>query len=311
MSGQLTNHLRGIFRSYGALQAFWSPEPTSIASLQDWLADKAIVTLVARTTLITLIFCSCVFAQATSADPKASPNADTSLSTQSDTSKTETRDPIESADEYKSKLTFSVYFTPGNQAFDLNLRHQLGSFTVWIAGYYDPKNNKLIRTGIQYDYRKAWFHFVPTLEVSTTRAVSGSLSFELGSGRTIALAGYSRTNLKAFFDLFWDPGDSVQLGIGHKLSSYDRIQAYTIFDVRLHTGQQNTHVVWRHKLNANNGITFDGVFKSGHEDSGQYIRAVGLGVYYDRPHWFWKLYYDPHVNFNSYTMVRTGIGFKF
>ncbi len=230
----------------------------------------------------------------------------------SEDSKKEERDPIEKADEYKSKLTFSTYFTSGNQAFDLNLRHQLGSsFTVWIAGFYDPKSNKLIRVGAQYDYRKAWFHFVPTLEVATTRAVSGSLSFELGSGKTIALAGYSRTNLKAFFDLFWDPGDSVQLGVGHKLSSYDRIQAYTIFDVRLHTGQQNTHVVWRHKLNANNGITFDGVFKSGHEDSGKYIRAVGLGVYYDRPHWFWKLYYDPHVNFASNTMVRTGIGWKF
>jgi len=73
----------------------------------------------------------------------------------------------------------------------------------------------------------------------------------------------ARTNLRPFFDLFWDPGDSVQLGIGHRISNYDRIQAYTIFDVRLHTEQQNTHVLWRHKLNANNGITFDGVSRPG------------------------------------------------
>jgi len=226
-------------------------------------------------------------------------------------SKKADRDPIEKADEYKSKLTFGVYFTPGNQAYDLNLRHQLGPFTVWIAGFYDPQNNKLLRTGIQYDYKRAWFHFVPTVEVSTTRAVTGSLYTELGSGKTFAIAGVSRTNLKAFFDLFWDPSESVQLGIGHKISGYDRFQAYTIFDVRLHTEQQNTHVVWRHKLNANNGITFDGVFKSGHTDSGQFIRSVGVGVYYDRPHWFWKLYYDPYVNFANHTMVRTGIGLKF
>jgi len=103
----------------------------------------------------------------------------------------------------------------------------------------------------------------------------------------------------------------VQLGIGHKISSYDRIQGYTIFDVRLHTEQQNTHVLWRHKLNANNGITFDVVFKSGHGDSGAFIRAAGIGVYYDREKWFWKLYYDPHVNFSDHTMVRTGIGLKF
>ncbi len=277
------------------------------------------------TILFVLPFCLVGFpAQAQSGTPKpeSSPSPDNSTfhslvnpvvdpTPQSDQGNKEDRDPIEKADEYKSKLTFSTYFTPGNRAFDLNLRHQLGPFTVWIAGFYDPQTNQLLRTGIQYDYRKAWFHFVPTVEVATTKAVSGSLSFELGSGKTVALVGYSRTNLKPFFDLFWDPGDSVQLGIGHKLSSYDRIQAYTIFDVRLHTGQQNTHVIWRRKLNRSNGITLDGVFKSGHEDSGQYIRAVGLGIYYDRPHWFWKLYYDPHVNFASHTMVRTGIGLKF
>jgi hypothetical protein len=117
--------------------------------------------------------------------------------------------------------------------------------------------------------------------------------------------------LKAFFDLFWDPSEAAQLGIGHKISNYDRIQAYTIFDVRLHTEQQNTHVLYRRKLNANNGITFDGVFKSGRSDSGKFIRDAGIGVYYDRPKWFWKLYYDPHVNFSDHTMVRTGIGIKF
>src|SRR5712692_2159815 len=263
--------------------------------------------LLTRIILLTVIlFLLGAAAPAQTPEPSPTPNQSSS-----EDSKKEERDPIEKADEYKSKLTFSTYFTSGDRAYDLNLRHQLGPFTVWIAGFYDPKSNKLIRVGAQFDYKKAWFHFVPTLEVATTKGVSGSLYSELGSGKTFAVAGVSRTNLKAFFDLFWDPSDSVQLGIGHKINSYDRIQAYTIFDVRLHTGRQNTHVVWRHKLNANNGITFDGVFKSGHEDSGEYIRAVGLGVYYDRPHWFWKLYYDPHVNFNSYTMVRTGIGWKF
>jgi len=258
------------------------------------------------TVTVFLLSVACLAQNPVTPEPSPTPNQSSSAA-----SKKEDRDPIDKADEYKSKLTFSTYFTRGNRAFDLNLRHQLGPFTVWIAGFYDPQSNRLLRTGIQYDYRKAWFHFVPSIEVATTKAVSGSLSFELGSGKTIALVGYSRTNLKPFFDLFWDPGDSVQLGVGHKLSDYDRIQAFTIFDVRLHTSQQNTHLLWRHKLNRNNGITFDGIFKSGHEDSGRYIRSVSLGVYYDRPHWFWKLYYDPHVNFTGRTMVRTGIGLKF
>ena len=103
----------------------------------------------------------------------------------------------------------------------------------------------------------------------------------------------------------------LPLGIGHRLSDYDRIQAFTVFDVRLHTGQQNTHVTYRHKINRNNGITFDGVFKSGHIDSGKYIHAAGIGAYYDRPKWFWKIYFDPYVNYTSHTMLRTGIGLKF
>ncbi len=250
------------------------------------------------------------FAQSSRPKAQPSPSPD-SLSEQSDQTTEKHRDPVEDADEFKSKLTLGIYFTRGDRAYDLNLRHQFGPLTAWIAGFYDPNSTKLIRVGGQYDYKRGWLHLVPSLEVSTNRAMSGSLSSELGSGKTIAIAGVSRTNLRAFFDLFWDPSDSVQLGIARKLSSYDRISAFTIFDVRLHTGQQNTHIVWRHKLNATNGITFDGLFKSGHTDSGEYIRNVGIGVYYDRPKWFWKLYYDPHVNFTDKTMVRTGIGLKF
>jgi hypothetical protein len=245
-----------------------------------------------------------VAAVAQSPSPTPSPGPD-------NTSQQTLRDPIQHSDDFKSKLTFGVYFTKDGQAYDLNLRHQFGpNVTAWIAGYADTEHNKLIRVGAQYDYHKKWFHFVPSGEIETTKGASLSLYSELGY-KTIAMVGYSRTNLKTFFDLFWDPGDSVTLGIGHRLSDYDRIQAFTVFDVRLHTGQQNTHVTYRHKINGTNGITFDAVFKSGHIDTGEYIRAAGIGVYYDRPKWFWKIYFDPHVNYTVHTMVRTGIGLKF
>ena len=288
-----------------SVESILSLQSINILSLRDGSSLTMVLPGVTRPILLIVILCCCALsslAQSTSASPQPSPSPE---------AKTETRDPIERSDEFKSKLTFSVYFTNGERLYDLNLRHQFGPLTAWIAGFAQPNGTKLIRVGAQYDYKKAWFHFVPTLEVATTKAVSGSLYSELGSGNTIAIVGVSRTNLKSFFDLFWDPSDAVQLGVGHKLSSYDRIQAYSIFDVRLHTEQQNTHVVWRHKLNANNGITFDGVFKTGREDSGKFIHTAGIGAYYDRPKWFWKVYYDPHVNFTSHTMVRTGIGLKF
>ncbi len=278
------------------------------------ITPNGLLAPLARTLFFVLALCfldHAALAQSNKAKPQPSPSPDNSSSEKSDQSKQEPRDPVENADEFKSKLTLGIYFTSGARAYDLNLRHQFGPLTAWIAGFYDPQSNKLIRVGAQYDYKKGWLHLVPSLEVSTTRAMAGSLSSELGSGKTVVLAGVSRTNLRPFFDLFWDPGDSVQLGIAHRLSSYDRISGFTIFDVRLHTKQQNTHVLWRHKLNRNNGITVDGLFKSGRTESGEFIHNVGIGVYYDRPKWFWKLYYDPHVNFTDRTMVRTGIGLKF
>ncbi len=283
MFGQLTNCARGTSRSLYlvARSACRRPESINISSLRDWFRPCArttqtlLLSVRSWTILFVLPICLVGFpARSQSGTPKPEPSP--------------------SLDNSTFHSLVNPVVDPTSQSDQAKKEDR------------DP-----IEKADEYDYKKAWFHFVPTLEVATTKGVSGSLYSELGSGKTFAVAGVSRTNLKAFFDLFWDPSESVQLGIGHKISSYDRIQAYTIFDVRLHTEQQNTHVVWRHKLNANNGITFDGVFKSGHTDSGQFIRAVGLGVYYDRPHWFWKLYYDPYVNFANHTMVRTGIGFKF
>lgn len=262
---------------------------------------------------LTLLWCTLLridsFAQAGSTRPQPPPNSDKSPSEQSDQAKQAPQEPIEKADQLKSKLTFGLYFLPGSRNYDLNYRRQFGSLTSWVAAFINPHGTKLMRVGAQYDYKYQWLHLVPTLEVSTTKAMAGSLYSEMG-GRTYAIAGVSRTNLKPFFDLFWDPGDSVQLGFGHKISDYDRVTAYSIFDVRLHTHQQNTHISWRHRLNAANGITLDALIKTGRGDEG-YTRAAGLGIYYDRPTWFWKLYYDPHVNFTNQTMVRTGIGYKF
>ncbi len=120
-------------------------------------------------TLLLILVClssQTVFAQSSTPKAQASPSPDSSASEQAEQSKGKERDPIEDADEFKSKLTLGIYFTPGTRAYDLNLRHQFGPFTAWIAGFYDPNSSKLIRVGGQYDYKKAWLHLVPTLEVS-------------------------------------------------------------------------------------------------------------------------------------------------
>jgi len=218
--------------------------------------------------------------------------------------------PIERADELKTKVTFAVYYLPREVSYDLNFRRQFGSAFAWIGAFIDPNGGSQGRVGAEYDFHHEWFLFIPTLEVTTNGAVFGSLYAELGKDY-YGIVGFARTNLRPFNDLFFDPNDAVQLGAGYKIDSYDKLYAYSIFDVRLHTHQQDTHVLWRHRLDENNGITLDGLYKSGNTDEHKYIRAVGIGIYYDRPTWFWKAYYDPYVNFTRHTMVRVGVGLKF
>src|ERR1700730_363790 len=78
---------------------------------------------------------------------KDPPKSDKSPSEQSDQSQQASQDPIDRADELKSKLTFGIYFLSDARVYDINMRHQFGDLTAWIAGFYDPKGTKLARVG--------------------------------------------------------------------------------------------------------------------------------------------------------------------
>lgn len=258
--------------------------------------------------LAALVAVMLIAAAACVAQQNSSKQTDQKPDEQGQPQKAET--PVEHADELKSKVTFSAYGLSNDYNLDINLRHQFGPVVAWVAGFYDPKGDSQARIGGEYDFQYKWLLFIPTVEIGSTGALAGSLYAELGA-KNYAIVGYSQTNLKPFNDLFFDPSESVQLGLGRKINSYDKLYGFVIFDVRLHTHQQDTHVLWRHRLNTKNGITFDFLYKSGRGDGGAYLRNAGLGVYYDRPRWFWKAYYDPNVNFTRQDMVRLGAGLKF
>jgi len=220
--------------------------------------------------------------------------------------------PVEAADSLNNKLTLSYYSQPTDHNYDINLRHQLGKFGVWVADFDDPSVTNVARAGGEYDYQKGKLLWQPSLEAATNGGIAGGSYMEIGDPKYLIL-GYSRTDLRPFQDLFFNPSESVQLGAGRRINSYDKVYAYSIFDVRLHTEQQDTHAVWRHRLSSRYAITTDGVFKSGqlYQEDGRYVHAVGIGFYLDAPTWFAKLYLDPYVNFTDSTMVRVAYGFKY
>lgn len=217
---------------------------------------------------------------------------------------------VERADELAWKATGSLYVQQGGASGDLNLRRQAGALAGWLGLFHDPHLDTVARAGLEADLHAGPLLVVPTLQAASNGLKAGQLYSEVG-GATYAILGASRTNLRPFYNLSWDPNESVQLGLGRHLSRYDKLYAFAIFDVRLHTGQQDTHLLWRHRLGPSLGLTFDGLYKSGHTDSGRYVRAAGVGAYVDGPHWLLKAYYDPYVNFTDHSMFRFGLGAKF
>lgn len=218
--------------------------------------------------------------------------------------------PVERADDLTSKATASVYFISGDVDVDLNVRHKFGNLVGWLGGFIAPHDESIGRLGVEYDFQREGLLVIPTLQLGSNGLVAGSLYAEIG-GRLFGIAGYSQTNERSFFTLAFDPNESVQLGAGLHLSGYDRLVAYTIFDVRLHTRQQDTHLLWRHRLDTSNGVTMDLLYKSGDLDEGGYVKAFGISLYWDRPTWFVRAAYDPYVNFSEATMLRVGAGYKF
>ena len=208
------------------------------------------------------------------------------------------------------KLTVAVYRAAGDTSYDANLRGKFGDFVAWVGGYDDPRGGDQARVGADYDLERLRALVVPSLQLASNGFVQGAVYAELG-GRTHAIVGYSRTNLKPYFTLAFDPNDSVQLGAGRVTRHGGRIDVFTIADIRLGTAQQDTHLFWRRMIPHANRITVDLVYKSGHTDDGEFVRGMGVTGTFDRPRWFIRAAYDPHVNFTPDTMVRLGGGWRF
>ena len=91
----------------------------------------------------------------------------------------------------------------------------------------------------------------------------------------------------------------------------DSVAAFTVWDNRLHTSQQNTHVIVRHYFARTHRVTLDVSYKSGRGDSGDFVRGTAIGSEVDWHRWFVKGARDAHVNYSAQTMWRFGGGVRF
>jgi hypothetical protein len=214
------------------------------------------------------------------------------------------------AQEYRGKLTVGAYSTDEQVTTDINVRYSSHDWTGWV-GWYGPQSEvRQSRAGFEYDLKRPRLVLVPSVQVASGSFVGGSVYSEIG--KTIYLiAGASRTNLKPYANLTFDPNESWQLGAGVHFGMADSIAAYAIWDNRLDTGQQNSHVLLRHYLPHARRLTVDVSYKSGHDDEGQFIRGSGQAMEYDWHRWFTKAARDARANFSTSTMWRVGGGLRF
>ena len=214
------------------------------------------------------------------------------------------------AQEYQGKLTVGVYTADDQVTSDFNVRYSSHDWTGWL-GWYGPQSDiRQGRAGIEYDLKREGLVLVPSMQVASQSFVGGTVYSEIG--KTLYLvAGASRTNLKPYANLTFDPNESWQLGAGAHFGKADSVAAFSIWDNRLHTGQQNSHLVIRHYLANTRRLTVDLSYKSGHDDEGIYLRGSAEAMEYDWHRWFVKLARDQHVNFTDATMWRAGGGMRF
>lgn len=211
------------------------------------------------------------------------------------------------------KLTAGAYQYAGTgNALDLNLRNTSSFGNTWLGFFRFPAQEiEQWRTGWDKQFGEQ-LRVKPSVQAASGGFVGASVQAEMGDP-WFAAVGIGRTNLRAYYNLNFDPNDSyiVQLGFHD-----DRAGRYAsillVQDNRQHPDQRHLHFTWREGHAGGNRITLDALYKTGTvEEDGVKIHRWGFTASYDWPRWFVLVAYDPKSNFSNLDLWRLSIGARF
>lgn len=210
------------------------------------------------------------------------------------------------------KLTPSYYVTTHTKdAIDLNLRANYGPHAIWLGHYRRDSEFEQTRSGYEYTAQISFVQLVPSLQLASRGFVGGSINAQIGD-EIYALLGFGRTNLRDYYNLNFDPNDSILYGLGTTLLPKSTISLYTIKDDRLATGQAVTHVFWHMVPNDQQRWSVDLSSKHGRANAyGEYVSGNALTVTYDYRGKFFRLAKDRKVNFTTEDQTRLTVGLRF
>ncbi len=210
------------------------------------------------------------------------------------------------------KLTPSYYVTSHEKdATDLNVRVNNGAHALWLGHYQRGCEFEQTRGGYEYTAQLPFGQLVPSFQVASHGFVGGSLNAQIGDP-VYVLLGYGRTNTRDYYNLNFDPNDSVVYGLGTRLLPKSNLSLFTVKDNRLHTGQMVTHVVWRYWPDDRQRWTVDWSTKHGRASADEdTVSGQALSVTYDYRDVFIRLARDNKVNFSPDDQTRLSVGLRF
>lgn len=209
------------------------------------------------------------------------------------------------------KLTAAYYSAQdGNDGKDVNLRASFADGYVWLGHYRDKDGFRQTRAGGDTHLEYGMARIGMSLEMATGGYKGAWAGAELG-GDTFAIIGLSRSNLRPFYNLGFDPSDTLTLGIGTRAIANSDIQLFTVRDNRLHTGQRVHHLNWRYKVAEGQRLSVNYSVKSGTIDTGREVHGMGLTIGYDYRDYFFRVGVDQYANFTATRLNRFAAGFRF
>jgi len=216
------------------------------------------------------------------------------------------------------KFTPSVYReTAGRSAIDLNLRGNRENDTFWIGQYQRGAEFQQTRAGYERQFTLPLGRVIASGQYASRGFWGGSVTLEASAaalGPYVGLLGLGRTNRRPYYNLNFDPNDSVLIGAGWRPDEGTGLTLFQVRDDRLGTTQRVTHLVLRQKTGTHSRWTIDVFERSGRGDAdpeSESFKAMGLALTYDREPWFVRLAWDPKVNYTNSDMTRLAIGVRF
>jgi hypothetical protein len=139
----------------------------------------------------------------------------------------------------------------------VNLRWEQGRTRAWSGFYTDPNLGHQARVGFDQTFTLAPAALMQvSLQAASQGFFGGSALLVLGD-RWFVVARLGRTNLQPYFNLSFDPNDSITEGFGWKGRGDTSLALTVVADDRLGTGQKGWHVFSRTQWNANLRVSAD------------------------------------------------------